>query len=226
MHALKSGLAHVRDALTACADVIAIAVIGCAAAVVLALACTAELAFLFVVAPVAAALGYAGRSMRLYGPVAALAVAALVLSAVMPAFAADTTVDFGAFVVSLTDLVVTGLGVVGLWAFSLLRSFLKGRTALYTQEIDAQIRTYFDEILHKGLAYGADHVKDAVLTEGKLELDVKSELLAKAMEFVVTAAPAAIERFGLDAEHLEAMLRARLPEDVVFPVPAVEPAAS
>lgn len=232
MHALKSGLAHVRDAFVACADVIAIAAFACLAAIVLGFACAVELAVLCIVAPFVAGIGYARHSLRHYAPVFGLALAALVLSAVLPALASETTVDVGAFVVSLTDLAVGAASVVGVWLFSLLRSFLKGKTALYSQEVDAQVRAYFDDVLHRGLAYGADKVKDAVLTEGKLEFDVKSEALAHALEFVFTAAPAAIKRFGLDAEHIEAMLRARLPEDAVFPVagtslvPASEPVAS
>jgi hypothetical protein len=130
------------------------------------------------------------------------------------ATAMDGTIDLGPVAVSLLDL-TSGLAVTALgWLGLLLRSFLKSKTDLYTQEVDERVRTYLDAIVYTAIDYAVDRIREQAAA-GAFAFNAKSEVIEFAGEFITAHAPDAVRRFGLTPEKIANTVRARLDLDLL-----------
>ncbi len=141
-----------------------------------------------------------------------IAFAALMALCFFPAlaFAADTTVDLSGTLGRVLDILLTGLAAVALWLGRKGIDALQERTGL---ELDEQLKNRIDEALFRALHYGK--AKTLAAVEGRsITVDVKSELLAHALDYAQEAVPQALEYFGVDRARLLNMLEARLGVDL------------
>jgi hypothetical protein len=87
--------------------------------------------------------------------------------------------------------------------------------ALLKARRDGELGQILDKALGMGIAFAMSKL-DA-LEAGRLKIDVKSDVLAEAANYTLAHVPEAVKALGLDGDHLQRMIEARLQ--------ATEPAA-
>lgn len=73
---------------------------------------------------------------------------------------------------------------------------------------DGELGQIVDKALGMGIAFATSKL-DA-LEAGRLKVEVKSELLTEAANYALVHVPQAVKALGLDGDHLERMILARL----------------
>ncbi|WP_046869346.1 hypothetical protein [Microvirga massiliensis] len=129
---------------------------------------------------------------------------AAILLAPTAAFAQDTTVDvgsiFGALQPLLTEMITVLIAIALTWLWNLLR-------CKFGLEIEAKHR----EALQTSLTNAAGLIVARAGTAATgLRLDVRSVLLAEAVEYVLKAAPDALKHFDLTPESIREKLEAKI----------------
>lgn len=132
-----------------------------------------------------------------------LAVVALLVLLAGPALADDgTMIDLGPVIETLLGSLAAALMALGSWALTRLGK----RLGL---EADSEIRSYLDEALHRAITWAISRLRE----DGRsITIDVKSEIVAHAVSYIVDRVPDAIEHFGLDGASVGRLIEARLPE--------------
>lgn len=118
-----------------------------------------------------------------------------------------TTVDIGGLVDAAVELLTAVLLAVGTWAVAWL-----GRR--WKLDSDSAVREYLDEALHRSIAWAVGELR----TRGQpISIDLRSEIVAKAADYLLERVPDALKHFGLHPASLRKLIEARLPE---LPPPA------
>lgn len=142
----------------------------------------------------------------------ALAVVGIVVAFLWPAYAlaqdaaASTVISAGDLFRDLREVIEWGIGIVVAAIFGLLAAMVKRTFGL---SVDAKMQERLQTAAMNGVHLGLDKVQG--LADGAT-VDVKSKILVTAIEFMRREAPAAIKRFKLDDDDLEALARAKLAE--------------
>jgi hypothetical protein len=115
---------------------------------------------------------------------------------------ADTTIDLTAILYYVIDLAAAALFAVLSWAGGLLARKLK-------LEADSEVRRYLDEAIRRAIDYGVSRARE--FGKDLSEVDVRSEIVADAVDYLIPKIPDALKRFGITPDALADMVRARLP---------------
>lgn len=139
------------------------------------------------------------------------------------AFAAEaagaTTVDIGTALASVIGVIFSVIGGVILWGVSRLLTLFTKKTSI---EIDAKVREVLLGAVDNAITWGK---QEAIGKAGSIgSVDVKSETVAGAINYLIERVPDSIAHFGLDEDALEKLVMARL--DFWFGSDSTAPAAS
>lgn len=127
--------------------------------------------------------------------------AAIVLATGSAVAGDDTVVDVGPVLETLLGSLAAAVMAIGSWALARLAK----RLGL---EADSKIRAYLDEALYRAIGYATSRLRD----EGTpILIDVKSELVARATNYILDRVPDAVSHFGLDSRSIGRLIEARLP---------------
>jgi len=139
--------------------------------------------------------------------VAACLVLAGMLGISARAFAetASTVVDMSSLGAQLVQVLGAALLAAGLWLIRLLQAKLK-------LDADAAVRVYLETALRNGIAYGVVRAEERMRSSGAAAIDFRSDVVAVAAQYVNDKVPDALKRFGIDIDHLDEMILARLPD--------------
>lgn len=122
------------------------------------------------------------------------------------ASAASSTVSLSPIIGTITTLlsvVITGIGGVALKIFY---AFLKDKAGI---ELDAQVRAYLDQALTNAVSYGKLKV-EGIVDANTAAVDVHSEVVAQALDYITAQVPDALAHFGIDDDGLKRLIEARL----------------
>lgn len=98
------------------------------------------------------------------------------------------------------DSLAVVLMALGAWALEKL-----GRK--FGLEADDQIRLVLREALEKGVGYARERAREQGYDFARI--DVRNEAAANAANYVISRVPDAVSHFGLDADGLRELVRAR-----------------
>lgn len=134
-------------------------------------------------------------------------------------------IDFSPFVADLLGVVQTVVvGIVGVLATYATRWILR-KTHLDGLIQEDLIRNYLYTALENAVIFGVDQVKKDL--GDKAIVDVKNDILAAAIEYVMKTVPDALAHFGLDSpEKIRDLLLVRLNKYLDSLVPAPVPAVT
>lgn len=110
-------------------------------------------------------------------------------------------IDFGALLPLVNELLMAGLTALGSLAVAKICGWLKAKR-------DGELGVILDKALAMGIAFAGARM--TALGGKALTLDVKSEMVADAANYVLTQVPDAVRALGLTGEHLTRMIEARL----------------
>jgi len=110
-------------------------------------------------------------------------------------------IDFGTLVPLVNELLMAGLTALGSFAVAKICLWLKAKR-------DGELGVILDKALAMGISFAGARV--ATLKGKKLTLEVKSEMVADAANYVLVQVPDAVKALGLTGEHLTRMIEARL----------------
>lgn len=112
-----------------------------------------------------------------------------------------TLIDLNQMMPMVTELLVAGLTALASYAVAKLCQWLKVQR-------DGELGQILDKALTMGIAFATSRLTG--WTEGRMSVDVKSELAADAANYVLAHVPEAVKALGLEGEHLTRMIEARL----------------
>lgn len=129
------------------------------------------------------------------------------------AFAADaisavssTSIDFQSVAAVVLAVLAAALTAVARVGVKSLTGYLETKTGI---ELDAATRSYLNTALDSAVAWAT-----AKATEGlagkSLTLDVKNEVVAHAVTYILDRVPDALEHFALTSTDIEQLIEARL----------------
>lgn len=104
----------------------------------------------------------------------------------------------------ILEIVLTLLGALLTWVAYAVRSYIQNKIGL---ELNVLNNKNVDDAIDRGLAYARAQLSDHTT------IDVRNDLVALALGYVVQGVPRAIETFGLSEQRLEEMILARLGVD-------------
>ncbi len=114
--------------------------------------------------------------------------------------AANTSIDIGPPIAAALTVIGAGLSAVVIWAVRRVTGV----------QIDDRAKAVIETAMQNGLAYARSRIAPA---GGPLLVDVKSQILKEAADYVAAHAPDAAKRLGVDLEDpvdLQQKLEARL----------------
>lgn len=147
-------------------------------------------------------MGIPGRTLAVLG----IVVAVLCPVYAMAQDAASTTVGLGDLFRDVRGTIETLISVVVAGVLALLAALVKKNLGL---SVDEKMRGALQSALMNGVHVGLDAVQGAA---DKTSIDVKSEVIAKAIGYVRSYAPIAVKHFKLGEDQLAEMVRAKLAE--------------
>ncbi len=110
-------------------------------------------------------------------------------------------IDLGHLMPMLSETLLAVLTAFASYAVAKLCQWLKARR-------DGELGQILDKALAMGIAFATSRLTD--WTQGRMSVDVKSELAADAANYVLVHVPEAVKALGLNGEHLTRMIEARL----------------
>lgn len=143
------------------------------------------------------------RSILTLIALAAILVAGPILMPAAALAADGTIVDLSPLLSVLVQFLAAILMVLLSWAAAKLAQKLG-------LEQDEKVRQLLDEVIRKGIAYGATQL-EAKAGGAVRSVDLRSDLVAMAAEYVARGVPDALARFKVTPDRLADMVRARLP---------------
>lgn len=133
-------------------------------------------------------------------------------------------IDFSPFVADLFEVVqVVVLGLAGVLATYATRWVLK-KTHLDGLIQEDLIRNYLYTALENAIKFGIAQAETKVAD--KASVDFKNEILATAVNYILTKVPDAIAHFGLSDEAIRDLLVARLTDYLGMDAPEVPATAA
>lgn len=140
-----------------------------------------------------------------------IALAALMALVYFPAaaLAAGTVVDLSPLMENTVNTIFAIIGIFVVFVSRKLVTAFQDRTNI---ALDEQMKARIDDALAKALAYGRAIASDKL--SGRVEVDLKSEILARAAEYALQAVPDTLRYFGVTEKRLMQMLEARLHMDL------------
>lgn len=133
----------------------------------------------------------------------------LALLAPLPVLAADGV----GTIVNLSDLAATIAALVLAAIAAALRGLVRVGIDYLTQrariELDESTRLYLEDVIYRGITWARGTVEARVATL-PLAVDVKSAVVAAAVQYVQQHVPDALDHFGLSPEGVERMVLARI----------------
>jgi hypothetical protein len=113
----------------------------------------------------------------------------------------QTLVDLKPIIDTAIGLAATVLLTMGSFAARWLLTKLR-------LDADAQVRGYLDAAISNAVAYGA--AQAAAFADPRSKVDLRSEAIASAANYLVARVPDALRHFGLDEADVKHLLEARL----------------
>lgn len=110
-------------------------------------------------------------------------------------------IDFGTLLPLMNELLIAALTALGSLAVAKVCGWLNAKR-------DGELGVILDKALAMGIAFAGSRI--AGLNSKALTLDVKSEMVADAANYVLVQVPDAVKALGLTGEHLTRMIEARL----------------
>ncbi|MGV8996401.1 MAG: hypothetical protein ACOH12_05595 [Parvibaculaceae bacterium] len=115
-------------------------------------------------------------------------------------------IDFGALLPLVNEFFMAALTGLGSLAVAKICLWLKAKR-------DGELGLILDKALAMGIAFAGSRL--ATLNGKAATLDVKSEMVADAANYVLVQVPDAVKALGLTGEHLTRMIEARLQASAV-----------
>jgi hypothetical protein len=112
-----------------------------------------------------------------------------------------TSIDLGTLMPMVSDMLLTTLTAVSSFAVAKLCQWLKAKR-------DGELGQILDQALHMGIAFAMSRVNE--LGGARASIEVKSDVLADAANYVLAQVPEAVKALGLDGDNLARMIEARL----------------
>lgn len=145
----------------------------------------------------------------------------------LPALGADLVAASNT-VVDFQPVLALIIAIIGAVIIAVLRPGTKALVAyLETKsgiELDASTRAYLQTAIDGAVSWATQKVGDG-LKDKSVTLDVKSELVAHAADYLLDRVPDALEHFGLSAKDIEQLIEARLNQSLGLPPALLDPAA-
>lgn len=110
-------------------------------------------------------------------------------------------VNFGQLMPMFSETLLAVLTALASYATAKLCQWLKAKR-------DGELGAILDKAFAMGIAFAMSRLTD--LTQGRMSLEVKSQLAADAANYVLAHVPDAVKALGLNGEHLTRMIEARL----------------
>lgn len=110
-------------------------------------------------------------------------------------------IDIGQMLPMVSDVLFTTLTAFSSFAVAKLCQWLKAKR-------DGELGQILDKALAMGIAFGMSKLNR--LGEARVTVEVKSDLVADAANYVLAQVPEAVKALRLDGAHLARMIEARL----------------
>jgi hypothetical protein len=117
----------------------------------------------------------------------------------------STDINLGNIILTLSGIAAAVLASAAHFGVRALTKFLTAKTGI---DLDNVTRSYLDPAIDKAISYATVQVQKAAANN--LKIDVHNETIAHATNYLIDRVPDALAHFGLDQEHLEQLIEARL----------------
>ncbi len=142
----------------------------------------------------------------------------------LPAFAVETIPVYSIDIQQAIDPIISFLfALIGaVVAFVISALWAKNKDTLDKLKIDDSIRTYLETAIKAGLQYAENKALEK--SKDIKNPEVKSEIIAVALNYIIKRVPDALEHFGITAYDLAEMIVSRMiPKEESASVPRNDP---